>query len=133
LTGHKLLWFCLNATIFKVDCSGKRLMVCWKIWWFWNSYSYKIPWGSLYIWATVWGASWNFKSLFYTKMSFKFLKFSNRPSVFFPSIQLFSLSVSKCQMSNVKCFMSGQIKSCRSKNFLFHIFWPRSQWLWNSG
>jgi hypothetical protein len=34
------------------ECSGKRLMVCWKIWGFWNSFSYKIvlktlkiPWG----------------------------------------------------------------------------------------
>jgi hypothetical protein len=55
-------------------------MVCWKI----------------YSWATVWGALWNFKSLFtlfYTKMSFKILTFSNRPSVLFPSIQLYYLEV----------------------------------------
>jgi maltose-binding protein MalE len=31
--------------------------------------------------------------LFYTKMSFKILKFSNRPLVFFPSIQLSILQV----------------------------------------
>jgi hypothetical protein len=37
----------------KVDCSQKGLMVCWKIWGFWNSFSYKtvlktlnIPWGT---------------------------------------------------------------------------------------
>jgi hypothetical protein len=43
----------------KVDCLGKRLMVCWKIWGFWNSFKYKIvlktckiSWGNPYSWAT---------------------------------------------------------------------------------
>jgi hypothetical protein len=38
-------------------------------------------------------------TLFYTKMSFKFLKFSNRPSVFFPSSLLYTI-----------CTYHGQLK-----------------------
>jgi hypothetical protein len=35
----RVTFFC-SAT--KVECSGKRLMVCWKMWGFWNSLLYKI-------------------------------------------------------------------------------------------
>jgi hypothetical protein len=84
----------------KVDCSGKRLMVCWKIWGFWNSFSYKIvlktcniPWGNPYIVGQLYGVPHGilrvFKTLFYKKITFKILKLSNRPSIFFPSILLY--------------------------------------------
>jgi hypothetical protein len=43
----------------KVDCYGKRLMVCWKIWGFWNWYlctivlkTCKIPWDNPYSWVS---------------------------------------------------------------------------------
>jgi hypothetical protein len=62
--------YCLITSRSKVDCSGKRLMVCWKMWGFWNSFSYKIvlkplkiPWGTPYRCPTIWVASWNFRIL----------------------------------------------------------------------
>jgi hypothetical protein len=79
----------VDAVDLKVECSGKRLMVCWKIWGFWNSYSYKIVLKTLikfheatHIVGQLMGCLMEFYTsltLFYTKMSFKILKFSNRP------------------------------------------------------
>jgi hypothetical protein len=61
---------CFINSCSKVDFSGERLMVCWKIWGFWNSFSYKIvlktwkiPWGSPCSCPTIWVASWNFTRL----------------------------------------------------------------------
>jgi hypothetical protein len=45
-------------------------------------------------------------TLFYTKMSFKILKFSNRPSVFFPSnllkIAIWQSRQVSCQLDNIE-------------------------------
>jgi hypothetical protein len=48
-----------------------------------------ISWGTPYSCPTVWGASWTFRSLFYTKMSFKNLKFFTSTKGFLPSVQLY--------------------------------------------
>jgi hypothetical protein len=84
---------CFCMLKLKVECSGKRLMVCWKIWGFWNSFSYKIvlktckiSWGNPYSWATVWGASWNLKRVFYTILYKN--EFQN-PQIFQHTISLF--------------------------------------------
>jgi hypothetical protein len=88
----------------KVDCSGKRLMVCWKIWGFWNLFLYKMLLKTLlkfheapHIVGQPYGVPHGIfqksLTLFYTKVSFQILKFYNRPSVLFPSIQLYISSI----------------------------------------
>jgi hypothetical protein len=42
----------LLPSLCKVDCSGKRLMVCWKIWGFWNSFSYRVGTALVVPWIT---------------------------------------------------------------------------------
>jgi hypothetical protein len=62
-----------SACVFaKVDCSGERLTCVRKSSGFWNTFSYnimiktcKVPWGIPYSWATTWGASRNFISLYH--------------------------------------------------------------------
>jgi hypothetical protein len=77
----------------KVDCSGKRLMVCWKIWGFWNSFSYKIvlktckiPWGNPYSWGQLYGVPHGISRVFNTILYKN--EFQN-PQIFQQTISLF--------------------------------------------
>jgi hypothetical protein len=77
----------------KVDCSGKNLRVLRKIWGFWNTFSSnnkidKDSWSTNYMGCLT--EFYDYLTLFYTKISFKILKFPVRPSDFFPSNLLYT-------------------------------------------
>jgi hypothetical protein len=55
-----MMWVALG----KVECSGKRLMVCWKIWGFWNSFSYKIVFYAIMNLNNFFEDIWSYKIIF---------------------------------------------------------------------
>jgi hypothetical protein len=96
-------------------------MVCWKIWGFWNSFSYKtvfktcnIPWGNPYSWAIVWVASWNYKSL----LHYFIRKWVSKSSNFPTDHQSFSRAI----------YFSIEVSNPTTKDELFVFSPPPLRW-----
>jgi hypothetical protein len=91
--GCRVIQIWILALCSKVDFSGERLTCVGKSSGFWNTFSYnimtktwKITWGTPCRCLTIWGASWNFASLYHyiiRKCVSKSWTFSNASQSFF--------------------------------------------------